>query len=120
MKKKLVIGCIGIVFMLMAITIVSAVETKTTENKVSPIFNRKLSKHMKEKISQNIQTNYIKRIFLLPFPSTNSIEMDFSLRNRLAFKCEFQGLTQSYGNTCITSLADLETCMIYTCPLTWS
>lgn len=38
MNKKLVIGCIGIVFMLVAISMASAVSSKRVEKKESPLF----------------------------------------------------------------------------------
>lgn len=71
MKKKIIIGCISLVFMLLTISVVTAIGNETqienNKEKISPLFKIRTSQSKDEQI-QKIQTNLIgDRIFFLPF-----------------------------------------------------
>lgn len=91
---------------------------KKAEKKESPLYKIRTNRAIKEKI-KNIITNYLEnRISLNPFQRIKN-RGDYNIREQIRFKCEVQGLTESYGNSCITSMSDLESCNIWLCPRTW-
>lgn len=72
MNKRILIGCILVVFMLVAISMATAVSNeKNTEKKESPLFKTRTKQATGEKLSrfrENIKARFIgERIYLLPF-----------------------------------------------------
>lgn len=70
-------------------------------------------------IFENMKTNFLAgRIFFSPSELKN-YEEEYNAREQIRFKCEVQGLTQSYhGTACLTSMADLQSCNVWVCPWT--
>ena len=68
MNKKLIIGCVGIIFLFATMSIVSAINTnQVKEKKESPLFGLRTNGAISEKmgeIKEKIKTNYIERLFL--------------------------------------------------------
>ena len=88
MNKKLLIISILAVFMLLAISFASAVNTNTAESaekKQSPLFRVRIRQAIKEKIG-NVMTRFIgERTFFLPFKWLRMID-DLPLRQLLETK----------------------------------
>ena len=87
MNKKLLVLSILSIFMLLAISMASAVNTTTSvKKKESPLFRIRTRQAIKEKIGDvigNIKTKFIgQRVFFLPFLWLRNIEY-FSVRQRL-------------------------------------
>ena len=98
MNKKIVIGCIGIVFMLVAITMVSAVGNKTTAKKESPLYKLRTNRANSNK-NIKIIDNFLKdRVFYFPV-----ILQDLRYENR------------NFGGTWHPTCIPVITCVIITC-----
>jgi len=88
MDKKVVIGSIFVVLMLVTITYASAATNNTAEEKESPLYGIRARRAINEKVTsiiENIKTRFLsERIFFLPFRSTNKLEL--SLRDLITDK----------------------------------
>ena len=96
MNKKLLVVSILAVFMLLAISMASAVNTTTTvKKKESPLFGIRTRQAIGEKIGdiiENIKTKYIgERVFFLPFQG---------LRDRLNHHQEFSWIWSAVPQLC--------------------
>ena len=85
MKKKLMIGCIGIIFMLVTITMVSAVSDNTTEKKESPLYKLRTNRATNLKIKEFIKTRFTQnRLFL--FRENVEYDKDLSIIDMMEAK----------------------------------
>jgi len=105
MNKKLLIISILAVFMLMAISFASAVNTSTTvKRKESPLFGIRTRRAVTEKVGEvidNIKAKYIgERVFFLPFQW-------FKINSDVLVRQQIQRKTQSDTKLCGTA------CMSY-------
>ena len=125
MNKKLLVVSILAVFMLVAISLTSAVssnEVKTVvEKKESPLFGIRTRQAIKEKLGEiieNIKTKYIgERLFFLPFQLIRNGDV-FSVRNRLAHK-DTWNCRSSEAKPCATGFNDLDkSCYVPLCAKT--
>ena len=97
MNKKILLVSILVVFMLLAITFASAVNTSTpVKQNESPLFGIRLRRSIKEKageVIENIKTKFLgERIFFLPF-------LWLRIKNNLPLRYRLQEKTAD-GETC--------------------
>ena len=97
MNKKIIFGCIGIVFMLVAITMVSAVNTKTTEMNESPLFKIRKNNAILN-IKEKIKIKY-NRIIFAPFFILNENPLFNNYINQERFFTEQKACTMGCGPT---------------------
>jgi len=143
MNKKIMIGSILAVFMLVAISVISSAETNiNVEKKESPLFSIRKSRAISEKITsiiENIKTRFLgDRIFFLSFPLLRIYPQSRPLTiqkycgtsdtdpnclygmQHFRLKCNVIGLTESYSpDSCFTTREDLISCYWKVCPMTW-
>jgi len=99
MKRKILIVSILAVFMLVAVSFATAVNTEKTEEKEeSPLYNYRTNKAIQEKI-QNIKTKFFgDRLFFLPFQWLR--DNNQNLREKLNQKFTVDSSTCSNFDTC--------------------
>jgi hypothetical protein len=106
MKEKIVIGCISLVFILVAISFATAVNSNTiVDKKETPLFKIRTNRAIKEKLIENIKTKYIgDRLFFLPALS----EKTSSVRDMIVFKT--QGYTYCDFSFCYCTIKNIIPC----------
>jgi hypothetical protein len=94
MKKKIVVGCISLIFMLLAISVVTAIgnETPTENNKerISPLFKLRTSQAINEErtpLRLRITNILESRIFFIPFSRIISTNPGVSTQKCKSFDC---------------------------------
>ena len=89
MNKKIMIGCISLVLMILAISFATAVNSSNTtvnEKKETPLFGIRTRLATGEQI-QNLKTRFIRgRLFFLPFQLLGNRDT-LLIENRLPQKC---------------------------------
>lgn len=108
MKKKIVIGCIGIIFMLAMISMVSAISTqKIIQKKESPLFTIRTNNAVQKNMA-NLKTRFVgKKIFFLPIIPNNEC---MSLRDKFSKETSGSQHTCGTSNTCIYHNTCSHTC----------
>jgi len=105
MKRKIVVGCIGAVLLLMLVGFTSVVAIRTTyEIKESPLFGVRLKKAINDRIKEiklNLESKFIvKRIFLFNMIPIKDYEV-YNYRTRLQEKVTGGGYTACPSWNCI-------------------
>lgn len=112
MKKKIVVGCISLIFMMLAISFATAINTNTKDEKTaSPLYQLRTNQAVNKKtdqIKENIKTNFLtNRIFFIPYiyeirniikPSATSGVCTPS--ESPGWTCTYACLTQKIANYC--------------------